>query len=209
MVIVTRRRRFTRTTVRRRRLPDPKKNNLYTFDTMVYHGKELVGNFPTGNGAFVNALAEINPALTSQLSTLGALFSEYRFTKMRFVFVSEETQNSNLGTVYMSYSNDITAVAPTAISDVTQRALSIRFPLAQTNSLSLQESMDNPRRSFPNVLDVPRSYNRYEWFRTNTSGGLSDTNTSGLLFFGDNGVANGNTPGALYFMYTIVFRSHL
>lgn len=207
MVRVRRNRR--RLGVRRGRRSSPRIPRILNADTLVYHGREEVAAFTAGNAGFqVNSLV-VNMALTSQLTTLAALYSEYHFTNLRWIFLSEESQNSNLGTVYISYSNDVHATAPGSLASVIQRPLSIQIPLLMTAGISIQEAMVNMRRSFVNALDIPRAYNNVAWYRTNTAAGVTDLNSTGIVHYGSQAVASGNTPGILFLVYTVVFRSHI
>jgi hypothetical protein len=179
---------------------------LLTFDTTVYHGREEIGPFPAGNAGFTVSSNVINLSVTSQLSGFASLFSEYRFTRMEFIYVPIAA-TSTLGTVFVSYSSDIGTGAPGSLTAVSSRGLSFQIP--GTNSFSTMPSVRRNISNLQNVLTIPRSYNNLAWYRTRTSLGVSDMNSVGIIHYGTNLVQTGVIPGLLYIDYTLVLRSHI
>jgi len=206
MVFRNRRRRARQFPSRRRRTTPRNDQRLLTFDTNVYHGRELVSQFSAGNAAFTVSSLVVNMNLTNQLIDFSALYSMYRFTRLNFIYVPSAS-SSTLGQSYISYSDDIFTSAPASIVAAVSRGLSIQVP--GTNTLVTLPSARKPISELPNVLSIPRSYNNLKWYRTDMSPGVNDMNSSGVVFYGTQGVQSGVVPGQLWLSYTVVLRSHI
>lgn len=208
--MVTRGRNRVRRPGRKRRqgIPVTARNDqrLLSFDTTVYHGREEINPFPAGNAGFTVSSNVVNMSMTTQLLLFQSLFSEFRFSRLEFIYVPSSA-TTTLGEMFISYSNDVHAGAPASITAVSSRGLSIQVP--GTNAFVTMPSVRRRISELNNVLTIPRSYNNLTWFRCNTAAGVTDFNSVGIVHYGTQSVQNGVIPGTLWFDYTVICRSHV
>jgi hypothetical protein len=166
---------------------------------ITYSGSELVTGSIPGSVAFTVANSySINPGnstLFPLLSTLAALFSQYRFTHLAFRYVPV-VPTSTQGDVLLFIDYDASNPAPTtetqaadhedAIEDVVWRDIGFQARVASLNGTC-----------------------PYHFVRTALMPGDIKTYDSGNFFFCTNNETGTNTIGKLYVDYTCVLRSPL
>lgn len=171
------------------------------FPATVFERTERLADFPPSqDGIFIVNQIIINNLLTSTLSTLSGLYTEYRFTELVFTFQPIGDSNQ-AGNAFMVFDNRFNIGLPSDIDEVYSRP---HFVLIPASDIFLQQRQGTRGHS----LILNRSVNNFNWYRTSIDpNNPNNDDTLGVLFFGGDHTLIANIPGHLTVRYRIVLRN--
>lgn len=161
----------------------------------------------TGTGAFNPTRRRINAFTIPELATIAPLYTEYRFSFLRFILVPEGS-SSALGTIFISYDFDGTVTAPPATYPlaVSTENILVSSP-SNSQTATLTHRIAFQREVFGsgvNVITIPRSEQTQRWLLVGST--LSNAQDFCQLNSGSNLLQSGVVGANIFVAYRCVFR---